>query len=841
MSGSKCNVCRRTIAKNHRFIHCHACESKVHLTCNKTDAKTFNKMKTENLPQICLQCRMQVVPPQKTQDSQNSSVRDSISGQSFSNLKIKCSECKKTIAKNHRYINCQSCKSDVHITCNQTDAKTYNKIINEKGSISCIKCQSNIPFKNLTDTEFFALNNTFIEPPIACNRVKCSVCNKTIAKNHRNIKCQSCNSQVHINCNKTDVKTYNKIIKENLPQFCFECDEKTCSSKGLILNTKIHCGICSKTIAKNHRNIQCFYCSAKVHIKCNKTDVKTYNKINKENQQIMCINCQTENIPFQNLTDLQFCAVNKGLNTDTEVLQEVSVTSTSLKTFFKEINNTNPFEHLDLDNEEDENAALINCKYEDLCSFNYKPQKGVFSLFHTNIGSLAKHKDELETILTMLNYKFDIIGISETKLSKNIRPKFDINIEGYKCYHVDTEANKGGTLIYVSNTINSKARPDLDSLLYKSEVLESTFIEIISPKKKNILVGCIYRHPSMDLEVFNKDYLTPFLEIFEKENKKKYLIGDFNVDLLKIDDDNKSSSFFDNLTSNLFVPHIIHPTRITSTTKTLIDNIYSNSTNYKEGLSGNLTVSLSDHLAQFLIIPDECHHSTKNQNLFTRDTKNLDSANFIREFQNIEWSNILKLHCNDPNISFDGFQSTVDNLVDTYLPKRKMTKNEIKKKEKPWISIEILKLIRTREKLHKQYIKAENDVIKSLFLERYKTVRNKIVSLCRQSKKHYYQKYFETNSLNLRNTWRGIRSIINLREKAKSSPSSLMINGEVNTEPSKIANEFNNYFSSIADKLQASIHPQGQNFNSYLKNKSDCSFLSKLQISMKLLILLTPI
>ena len=70
--------------------------------------------------------------------------------------------------------------------------------------------------------------------------------------------------------------------------------------------------------------------------------------------------------------------------------------------------------------------------------------KNVFSLFHTNIGSLAKHKEELETILNMLDFKFDIIGISETKLSKNIEPKFEINIAGYRCYHVDTEASKGG-------------------------------------------------------------------------------------------------------------------------------------------------------------------------------------------------------------------------------------------------------------------------------------------------------------------------------------------------------------------------------------------------------------
>ena len=93
-------------------------------------------------------------------------------------------------------------------------------------------------------------------------------------------------------------------------------------------------------------------------------------------------------------------------------------------------------------------------------------------------------------------------------------------MKGYKSYHVHTESDKGGTLIYISDTLSPKQRPDLESKLYKSEVLESTIIEIINNHKKNVLVGCIYRHPSMDLEEFNHEYLIPFMQILDKENKK---------------------------------------------------------------------------------------------------------------------------------------------------------------------------------------------------------------------------------------------------------------------------------------------------------------------------------
>ena len=47
--------------------------------------------------------------------------------------------------------------------------------------------------------------------------------------------------------------------------------------------------------------------------------------------------------------------------------------------------------------------------------------------------------------------------------------------------------------------------------------MESTFIEIVNPKKSNIIVGVIYRHPSMDLTDFNCDCLNQLLENISKE------------------------------------------------------------------------------------------------------------------------------------------------------------------------------------------------------------------------------------------------------------------------------------------------------------------------------------
>ena len=81
------------------------------------------------------------------------------------------------------------------------------------------------------------------------------------------------------------------------------------------------------------------------------------------------------------------------------------------------------------------------------------------------------------------------------------------------------------------------------------------------------------------------------MEKFSFVNKKLYLLGDFNIDLLKTDDDANIDEFYTIISSNFLVPHITLPTRITSTSRTLIDNIFSNNLNFVHAVSGNLTVS----------------------------------------------------------------------------------------------------------------------------------------------------------------------------------------------------------------------------------------------------------
>ena len=78
----------------------------------------------------------------------------------------------------------------------------------------------------------------------------------------------------------------------------------------------------------------------------------------------------------------------------------------------------------------------------------------------------------------------------------------------------------------------------------------------------------------MDLNEFNCYYLNPLLEKLAKEQKTVFLLEDFNVDLLKYEQHKTTNEFLDSLSSNMFLPYIIQPTRITSHSKSIIGNIF---------------------------------------------------------------------------------------------------------------------------------------------------------------------------------------------------------------------------------------------------------------------------
>ena len=211
--------------------------------------------------------------------------------------------------------------------------------------------------------------------------------------------------------------------------------------------------------------------------------------------------------------------------------------SPNLELLVNKFNNATP----ENNNDPEKISSSKYCVIDEMHNLKIPHKNKSLSLFHINACSLNKYFDDLQHLLSSTIKVFDIIAVSETRITKQIFLLNNLNLNHYSFEFTPTETSAGGTLLYIANHLSYKCRNDLN--IYKKNELESTFIEIANSKTSNIIVGVIYRHPSMGLADFNSNYLNKLLENISKEQKSMFLLGDFNVNLLNYNEHNHTNEF----------------------------------------------------------------------------------------------------------------------------------------------------------------------------------------------------------------------------------------------------------------------------------------------------------
>ena len=136
----------------------------------------------------------------------------------------------------------------------------------------------------------------------------------------------------------------------------------------------------------------------------------------------------------------------------------------------------------------------------------------------------------------------------------------------------------------------------------------------------------------------------------------------------------------------------------------------------------------------------------------------------------------------------------------------------------------IQKSISVKDNLLKRFINSKDPQVKDIFHEQYKDYRNMLSTLLKKSKIGYHNQYFEANMNNIKNTWKGIKSILTIKNTSSDFPKCLSSNGSTFTNQVEISNIFNNYFASIAEKTKVSINYSHKHFSDFLKDKNENSF-----------------
>ena len=146
-------------------------------------------------------------------------------------------------------------------------------------------------------------------------------------------------------------------------------------------------------------------------------------------------------------------------------------------------------------------------------TLNYLTKINHFPYSNINTCSLNKNFDDLQHLLSCTKIFFNIIAVSERRITRNVSLLNNLNLNNCSFKFTPTETCASGTVLCIANHLSYKCN---DLNIYKENELESTFIEIVNPKKSTIIVGVIYIHPSMDLTHFNCNYLNKLLDNISK-------------------------------------------------------------------------------------------------------------------------------------------------------------------------------------------------------------------------------------------------------------------------------------------------------------------------------------
>ena len=213
------------------------------------------------------------------------------------------------------------------------------------------------------------------------------------------------------------------------------------------------------------------------------------------------------------------------------------------------------------------------------------------------------------------------------------------------------------------------------------------------------------------------------------------------MDLLKYDHHAPTNEFLDSLCPHMFLPNVTQPARVTSNSKTLINNILSNILG-RDSVSRNLAATVSDRLPQFVVAFNSFSNSPSGSkpNIYERDSTNFDQENFILDYLAEDWGSVIKKEqvC-------ESFLSKINFFLAKYGQLKKVFKHKLKFKSKPWITSDIQKSISVKSKLLSIFIKLKDADLKSEAHFNSKQYRKLLSTLLKRSKQSYFKNNFQAS------------------------------------------------------------------------------------------------
>ena len=440
----------------------------------------------------------------------------------------------------------------------------------------------------------------------------------------------------------------------------------------------------------------------------------------------------------------------------------------------------------------------------------YSPNHSNLRLIHYNICSLYPKLDEIKAELSLLEFKFHILCFTESWLTEDTYHL--AHFDSYIPFHNLRENKRGGGVsVYVTKDLNATV---LSHFTLSNCHIETLFLEIEVSGAK-LICGTIYRPPNGDNNIFLSS-LQGLVESIDRRNYKEIVItGDFNYDLLKYDVDQPVQMFLNSLHSYALYPLISKPTRVTENSNSLIDNIFI--TDPVNFVSGTILSSLSDHYPVFCFIDNlSAEQYSAPLSYSYRKINNFTMTSLYNALDRHDFSNVLM--CDDVNEAIAKLELILYQIFNEHCPIITKTLSP-KNRSKPWITSEILSLVKKR---HNLFVLLRAGRVSKLTYNRY---RNFVSSRLRYAKINYYEGEFNKYKDDIRKTWKLINNIVKPDNNANNiNVEIIIVDNSVLVDKYDIARSFNDYFVNVGQNISQLTNCLPDDHKQYLHGNYTNSF-----------------
>lgn len=403
---------------------------------------------------------------------------------------------------------------------------------------------------------------------------------------------------------------------------------------------------------------------------------------------------------------------------------------------------------------------------------------------HINICSILNKLDQIKILLR--NGVFDILAVTESKLDSSILDS-EIKVEGYTVQRRDRSRSGGGVLMYINDKW-SVTSP------YADKFFELLTLEIGLKNSPKIKVGVVYRPPNASAK-WKRDFIKK-VEVLSTTQTELFLMGDFNINL-----QSGSKDFEKAMEEKGFTQLIKKYTRVTSSTKTIIDHIYVNNPD-EVAYKGVIPFGVSDHHMVYLIRngigaeapPDRVY-------VKYRDEEMVDENALIDDLKQVDWSLIRS--SSNVNIIWTTFHTKFMEVVDRHMP---IKEERFRSDTKKWVNEDIFEAMEQRDVLHHQALKSK----KKSHWKLYNVSKVRVVAKLNAAKTKFVE---ETLNKTTRNTtpedaWIKLKRSL-IPNSASVKPTVLKINEDSFSDSKDIANALNEFFLTRRYNLSQELESTG--------------------------------